>query len=305
MPRWTKVLAIFWALSPASAQAQWSPSKPVEFVVMAGPTGSSAKAVQTIVDIIQKNALAPISLQIVYKEEHSGADGLQHVIKATDPDHTLIISSTSYFAIAARHRDIGAEVALFTPVAAMGLDVFMIWVPASRQDITDLTSLMQAASNKKKTTGQNWVMAGFGEESTDGLLTGYLSITHQADIKYLPNSSGGEAAKALLEGRADSSISTPAVQNENHRTGKVKPVVVFSQNPPEQYAAIPRYAETDKKFSIEVPRMVVGPKGMSLEAQSYYVHLFNKVFKSPEWEAYRQKKRPVRQVSDRPRAGGS
>jgi putative tricarboxylic transport membrane protein len=279
-------LSIF-LTAQAPAQAEWSPSKPIEFVVMASPTGSSSKTVQVISSIIQKHALAPISFQVVHKEGNSGADGVRHVTKATDPDHTLLISGTAYFAMAARHRDLGAEISLFTPIAGMGLDVLMFWVAAARQDITDLPSLTQAIHDKNQTTGQDWVVAGFGRESTGALLTEYFAITQQAKLKFQPCASGGDAANLLLENKADIVLSTPAnLEEDYHQTKKIKPILAFAKNLAEPYADIPRYSEAENKFSIEIPRMIVGSKGMSLEAQAYYVSLLNKVFKTPEWGSY-------------------
>jgi putative tricarboxylic transport membrane protein len=167
--------------------------------------------------------------------------------------------------------------------------VFLLWVQAARQEINDLPGLIQAARDKKKATGQNWVMAGFAEESLESLLTAYLNISYQLDMKYMPCPSGGDAAVALAEGRADSVIGTPAAEAEYFRTGKNKPIAAFSQSMPEEFASVPKFTETENKFSIEIPRMIVGPRGMSIEAQAYYARLFHSVFKNPEWEAYRRK----------------
>jgi putative tricarboxylic transport membrane protein len=284
-------LAVLWLLPgpSAKAQAEWIPSKPIEFVVMAGEKGSSAKAADLIAEIIQERKLAPISFKFVYKEHQSGAEGLSYLIKARDPNHTILISSTSYYSLAALHRNLGSEVSLFTPIAGMGVDVFLLWVQTARQDIKDLPSLIQAARDKKKTTGQDWVMAGYADQSTDSLLTAYLNVTYQLNMKYMSCPSGGDAALALVEGRADSAVSTPSAQADPYQANKTKPIVAFSQSLPENLASVPKFSEAEKKFSIEVPRMIVGPKGMSLDAQTYFVHLLHKVFTDPEWETYRQK----------------
>src|SRR5262245_12280581 len=46
----------------AWAQAQWRPTKPIELVIMAGKGGGADLIVRSMVEIIEKRKLAPVSI---------------------------------------------------------------------------------------------------------------------------------------------------------------------------------------------------------------------------------------------------
>lgn len=276
---------LFVATHPA--RAEWTPVRPVEFIVLAAANGSSDKAVRLLTDIIRKHNLAPISFSVLNKADRSGAEGFEYFIKHPDVDHTLVFSSTAFYTLPLRHPELGADISLFAPIAAMGADVMMLWVPGGRRDITSLDDFVNAVREKKKRTGQDWVMAGFGEESVDTLLTKFLSVNYQIEMKHLACASGGEAAKRMVEGQADATIGPVSVHLDYYKAGKSKPLVNFSGERFKEFADVPTLIESGVKFSLEAHRSISGPQGMSNEARDFYAALFKKAFDTPEWQNYR------------------
>ena len=59
----------------------WEPSKPVEFVVMAGKGGGADKAVRLMQSIIASENMAPVPFTPVNKPGGSGAEALVHLNK--------------------------------------------------------------------------------------------------------------------------------------------------------------------------------------------------------------------------------
>jgi putative tricarboxylic transport membrane protein len=275
--------------SVSSAQAEWAPAKPVEFVIPAGPNGGSDKAVRLIIDIIKKHNLANISLVTVYKPGESGAEGFEYFLREPDVDHALMFSSLSFYVVPLRHPELGVDLSLFAPIAGMGIDSLMLWVQGGRKDINTIADFVNAVREKKAKTGQDWVMSGFGEDSTNRLLSSLLEASYELKIKYIASASGGEAAKLLAEGQADSAINPPAPLNDSYKAGKSRPIMTFSEEREKEFANIPTLVESGVKFSLGPQRSVSGPPGMSAEAQDYYTRLFQKVFETPEWQEYRAK----------------
>ena len=56
-----------------TAEAAWQPSKPVEFVIMAGPGGGADIYARLISGLIEKNKLAPVAFVPVNRDGGAGA----------------------------------------------------------------------------------------------------------------------------------------------------------------------------------------------------------------------------------------
>ena len=68
------------------------------------------------------------------------------------------------------------------------------------------------------------------------------------------------------------------------------PIAAFTPERLEMFPDAPTFKELGKDFVYFMQRSVVGAPGMSDEAAAYYQELFKKVYDSPEWQEYRQKK---------------
>ncbi|MEQ1709977.1 MAG: tripartite tricarboxylate transporter substrate-binding protein [Hyphomicrobium sp.] len=269
------------AAAPAPAAA-WQPSKPIEFVVMAGPGGGADQAVRFLVDVIAKQGLAKVPFTVVNEPGRSGGDALAKLQARTGDDHVILFTLNSFYTTPLDMPDLKIDVARFTPIARLAEDVFLLWVNSERADIKTIDDFVKAAKAK----GKGWVMAGTGKGAEDQLLTEFLNATYGLDMTYKSFGGGGEVAKELAEKRADSTVNNPAEQNNFYPKGMTKPIVAFTPARLPAYIATPTLRETGMDFTYFMQRSVVGAPRMSPGAASWYDKLFRSLFDSPQWKDY-------------------
>ena len=268
-----------------TAGAAWQPTKPVQFIVMAGKGGGADKAVRFLVDVIAKSNLAPVPFEVVNIAGRSGADAMLELQKRTGDDHAILFTLNSFYTTPLDQPDLKIDVSKFTPIARLAEDVFLLWVHADRTDINTIEEFVVAAKAK----GAEWVMAGTGKGAEDQLLTEFLNATYDLKMTYKSFGGGGEVAKELAEKRADSTVNNPSEQNEFYPKGLTKPIVAITPQRLKQYLKTPTLRETGMDFHYFMQRSVVGAPGMSAPARAFYVALFDRLFKGEDWQKYRAK----------------
>jgi tripartite-type tricarboxylate transporter receptor subunit TctC len=271
--------------SPARAQGQWQPSRPIEFVIMAGKGGGADLIVRNLAEIIEKHRLTRVAIAPVNISGGSGAEALVHLKKRNGDDHLLLFTLNSFYTTPLKRPELGIDISSFAPIGRMAEDTFLLWVHADRTDIRTLDDFVKAARAK----GDRWIMAGTGVGQEDSLLTEFLNSTYGLKMTYRPFKGGGAVAKELAEKRADSTVNNPAEQNKFFPKGMTKPIAAFTPQRLQMHLRIPTFRETGMDFSYFMQRSVVGAPGMSPAAQAYYVDLFKRVFETPEWQAYMKK----------------
>jgi tripartite-type tricarboxylate transporter receptor subunit TctC len=272
---------------PKMASADWAPQKPVEFVIMAGQGGGADKMARLMPTVIQKNGWSSKPLTPINKPGGSGAEALVHLQgrAKSDPDHTIMITLNSFYTTPLRQPGLGVDIATFTPIARMAEDTFLLWVHKD-SGITNVEEFVAAS----KSAGKDWIMAGTGKLQEDQLLTDFLNVAYGLDMKYVPYKGGGKVAKQLAGQHADSSVNNPSEQEGFYASGDTVPIAAFTPERLELFPDAPTFKELGQDFVYLMQRSVVGAPGMSDEAAAYYQELFKKVYDSPEWQEYRQKK---------------
>ncbi len=267
------------------AHAQWTPSKPVQFIVMAGKGGGADKATRFLVDVIAKNKLAPVSFEVINMPGGSGTEALSTLKKRTGDPHVLLFTLNSFYTTPIDHPEIGVDVLTFAPIARMAEDVFLLWVNSERSDVTTIDEFVKAARAK----GKNWIMAGTGTGAEDNLLTDFLNAQYGLQMTYQDKGGGGEVAKELAEKRADSTVNNPSEQNEFYPKGITKPLLAFTPARLGEYPVQPTLRETGMDFTYFMQRSVVGAPGLKPAEFEYWSKLFRNLFNSDDWKVYSQK----------------
>lgn len=266
------------------AQAEFKPNKPIDFVIMAGKGGGADKMARLMQSIVEKEGLAERPLVPVNKPGGTGAEALLALKDAGDPDYTIMVTLNSFFTTPLRQPGLGVDIMTFAPVGRMAEDTFLLWVHKDEGVKTFDEFLAEA-----KKRGSGWVMGGTGKASEDNIVTDYLNDAFGLSIKYIPYKGGGAVAKDLAGRQIHSSVNNPSEALGFYESGDVIPLVAFTDERLPMFPDVPTLKELGSDFSYFMQRAVVGAPGMSPEALAYYTALFDKVYKSDQWQAYKTK----------------
>ena len=274
--------ALIGATGLSGAAQAWEPNKPIDFVIMAGQGGGADKMARLMQAIVEESDFSPMPLIPVNKAGGSGAEALIALSQARDPDRTIMVTLNSFFTTPLRQPGLGVDIMKFAPVGRMAEDTFILWVNKDEGINTFEEFLAEA-----KSRGNGWVMGGTGSNSEDNIITDYLNTQFGLDIKYIPYKGGGAVAKDLAGNQIDSSVNNPSEALGFYQSGDVIPLVAFTDERLELFPDVPTLKEKGADFSYTMQRSVVGAPGMDPEALAFYSGLFQKVFESPKWQAYK------------------
>lgn len=286
-------LALALAATVASAplaQAAWQPSKPIEFVVTSGPGGGTDTFARVVQSIITKHKLLEQPIVVTNKGGGSGAEGYVYGKASAGDPHKVIFGTNNEYLL-----PLVAKLAFkpddLTPVAAMAMDEFLIWVNGAAP-YADAKSYLEAVKAKP----EGFKMGGSQSKDTDETLTKLIEGATGAKFIYVPFKGGGEAAVQLAGAHVDSNTNNPNENIGQWKAGLVKPLCVFS---PERLPAGAKVT-ADKGWSdiptckeqgvpidqFQMPRTVwLTPKAPD-DAVTYYADILAKVKDTPEWKEY-------------------
>ena len=178
------------AFAIAGSAMAWEPKKPIDFVIMAGKGGGADKMARLMQAIVEENKMAGQPLVPVNKSGGSGAEALQHMTTAKDPDHTIMVTLNSFFTTPLRQPGLGVDIMEFAPIGRMAEDTFVLWVHKD-EGVSNFEEFLAEAKKR----GNKWVMGGTGKNSEDNIITDFLNTNYGLDIKYIPYKGGGAVAK--------------------------------------------------------------------------------------------------------------
>lgn len=272
------------------AQADWKPTKTVEFVVTSSPGGGTDNFARVVQSIISKYKLMEQSVIVTNKGGGSGAEGFVYTkVAAGDPYKLTFGTNNAYLLpyvakLAYKADDL-------TPVAAMALDEFMLWVNAN-SPYKDAKSYIEAVKAKPET----FKMGGSQSKDTDQTLTSLIQDAAGAKFIYVPFQGGGAAGVQLAGGHIDSNTNNPNENVGQWKAGTVTPLCVFSPTRlPEGpkvtaemgWSDIPTCKEAGIPIDqFQMPRTVWLPGGVPSEAVAFYVDVLKKASETPEWKEY-------------------
>jgi putative tricarboxylic transport membrane protein len=268
------------ATRPAFA-SEWRPNKPIEMVIMGGQGGGADRLARLFQTIIQKNRLSPMPIIPVNKGGGSGAEALRYLKdKAGDP-HVIMATLNSYYTTPLR-SDIGVDIEEFTPLARMALDTFALWVNPS-SGITSVDQYVDAV----RAAGGSWKMAGTGTGQEDSLITAMLEQKFDLKFTYIPFDGGGDVAKALVGGHADSTVNNPSEALAFARADKALPLAAFTE---ERIPAMPDVATFGELghdgLVYEMQRSFVAPGGLTPEQVAFHDGMLRALAATEEWQTY-------------------
>ncbi len=275
-------LAVPAALPRSPAQAAWQPSKPVEFVIMAGQGGGADVYARFIAGLIAKHKLAPVPFVPVNKAGGAGAVAMEYVRGKSGDTNTIMITLSS-FVMTPLIQSLPFDYKDFTPISLLALDNFFLWV---RKD-SPWKSVKDFVADAQKAP---ITVGGTGSKQEDELI--FTFFEQKADLKpfkYVPFKGGGTVAANLVGGQIKASVNNPS-EGLPHYPGKLRPLATFAaQRHKGQFANLPTMKELGYDISYQMMRGIFGPPKMPAEASAYYAGLMKKVFDLKDFQQFLDK----------------
>jgi tripartite-type tricarboxylate transporter receptor subunit TctC len=277
-------------IGAGAADAAWKPTQPIEFIVTAGPGGGTDNFARVVQSVITKYKLTDQPVIVLNKGGGSGAEGFLFGKGAVGDPHKVTFGTNNEYLLPliAKLAWKGDDL---TPIAAMAMDEFILWVSAN-SEFKDAKSYLDAVKAKPST----FKMGGSQSKDTDQTLTSLVSAATGTKFLYVPFKSGSEAAVQLAGGHIDSNTNNPSENLGQWKGGAVRPLCVFS---PQRLAAGPKVTATMSWSDIptckesgvpidqyQQPRTLWLPPGVPADAVAWYVDLLAKVRATPEWKEY-------------------
>jgi tripartite-type tricarboxylate transporter receptor subunit TctC len=289
----SKMLVLAAALAlPAAAQAQWEPTKNVEFIIPAGTGGGADQMARAIQGIVAKHGLMKQSILPINKAGGAGAEGFLDVKNAPGEPHKIIITLSNLFTtplatgVPFNWRDL-------TPVQMLALDQFVLWVNAK----TPYKTAKEYVDAVKAAGPGKMKMGGTGAKQEDQIITAAIEQRTGAKFTYIPFKGGGAVATQLVGGHVDSSVNNPIEAVAQWRADNLRPLCVFDPNrmPYKEkvtatmsWADIPTCKEGGLDIDYLMLRGIFMAPGVKPEHVNYYLGLFKKVMATPEWQKLMQ-----------------
>jgi putative tricarboxylic transport membrane protein len=278
-------IALCAAYTPA-AHAAWEPSRPVEFIIPAGPGGGADIMARTIQGIITKHNLMKQPMVVINKAGGAGGEGFLDVKNSRANPHKIVITLSNLFTtpmatgIPFSWKDL-------TPIAMLALDEFVLWVNAEKPYKTP-KEFIDAA----KAANGTYKMGGTGSKQEDQIITEAIQSSTGAKFIYIPQRGGGAVAVQLVGNHVDSTVNNPNEAIAHWRAGKVRPLCVFDDKKLDykekitsdmSWNDIPTCKSAGLDIEYLMLRGIFMTPGASKEQVDYYIDLFQKVRKTEEW----------------------
>jgi putative tricarboxylic transport membrane protein len=270
----------------STSHAAWEPSRPVEFIIPAGPGGGADIMARTIQGIVTKHSLMKQPMVVINKAGGAGGEGFLDVKNARANPHKIVITLSNLFTtpmatgIPFSWKDL-------TPVAMLALDEFVLWVNAEKPYKT-AKEFVDAA----KAANGTFKMGGTGSKQEDQIITEAIQNATGAKFIYIPQRGGGAVAVQLVGNHVDSTVNNPNEAIAHWRADKLRPLCVFDSHKLEykdkitanmSWNDIPTCKSSGLDIEYLMLRGIFMTPGATKEQVDYYVDLFQKVRKTEEW----------------------
>ncbi|MEY4059360.1 MAG: hypothetical protein RL551_599 [Pseudomonadota bacterium] len=207
----------FGGVTVSPAFAAWEPTKPVEFIIPAGPGGGADQMARVIQGIVTKHNLMKQSIIPINKSAGAGAEGFLAIKDAKGDPNKIIITLSNLFTTPMA-TGVPFNWKEITPVAMLALDQFVLWTNA---DKPYKNALEYIAAAKAAGPGK-FRMGGTGSKQEDQIITVALEKATGAKFTYLPFKGGGAVAVQLVGNHIDSSVNNPIEAVAQWRAGKLR-----------------------------------------------------------------------------------
>jgi putative tricarboxylic transport membrane protein len=257
----------------------------VQMVVDTGPGGGSDIFAREMIKLLQQDKSISSNWPVL-SEPQGGGLGAMAFVKGKANKTNFVSAFTSKWVISGLStNNPPATLNDLTPIAEVANETQIVAVPSG----SPYHSMQDFVAAARQHPGQ-FVQTGGALTSVDNLVALKIEKDTGTSWKYLSFADGGPRITALLRGDAQMMIGAQSDFQEQVDAGKLRIIGVFSDKRMTAFPNAPTM--TEQGFSLAgLPaqlqfRGIAGPPGMSASAVAYYVGLFGRMVKTPDWQKY-------------------
>lgn len=263
-------------LTGCGSKAAEYPSKSLELVIPASPGGGSDTMGRLLVDIITSEKLCPQTVVPVNKPGGGGSAGQQYVNSKSDKDYTIFTINDAH-TIAATVSGTRPE-KNFTPIAMLATDQVLFVTKGDAPYATMDEAIEAIQANPKGLT------VGCADQ-LDKICVYDINNSYGVEFNNVYFNSAGEIATAIMGGHVEFGMFNPSECSALVESGELKALGTFATErcaaPLDQVPTFTELGHDDLVFAMS--RGILGPEGMSAEAQKYWSDVFKKVCENDKW----------------------
>ena len=266
-----------------SAFAQgFKPTRPIEVVVHTGPGGGSDLLARAVVQMLEKEKLVPVRMQVVNKPGGGGAVAPAYLAEKSGDQHTLGFFTGVWLTNPITTESAKVTLRDLTPIARLVLEPALIAVKADApyKSLSDFTSAAKEKPGQLKQSGGSVT-------SRDNVVRQLLQKASGGRWTFISFPGGGERIAALLGGHVNMMVIEPAEAGEHIRAGNMRVLAQVSDRRLSGFPNVP----TLKEAGFDVPavpqvRGVVAPPAIPAANVAYWEDVFRKLSRTASWKKY-------------------
>lgn len=282
---WAAVLAVGLAgvlCGAAANAADWKPDKYIEVIVPTGPGSGVDNTARTLQAILQARKLIETPISVTNKPGGSYGVALAYLSQFPGDAHRVMIQ-TSTPLTAHLTGQIKVNYFEFTPIASLISEPIAFIVRAE----SPIRTGRDLADQLKADPASVSISLAAARGNAYHIATALIARAVGGDIKKLKivvYNSSGEAMAALLGGHVDVLSVTPGNFLPLLQAQKIRiPAVASRERLGGGLAAVPTLKEQGLDVVFDIPRGLIGPKGLSADQVRYWDDVFQRLIKTEEW----------------------
>jgi putative tricarboxylic transport membrane protein len=270
------------AATSAAVAADWKPDKGIEFIVGTGPGSGVDNTARTVQSILQTNKLVEPQITVINKP--GGAFALAYsYLSQFQGDGGKLVVQTSTPLSALLTGQLNVKYFEFTPIANLITEpiLFMVRAESPVANAKDLAQRLKADPSALS------IALATTRGNAFHITAALFARAAGADLKKLKivvYSSSGEAVAALLGGHVDIVAVTPGNFLPLLEAKKIR---ILGLGSPRRLggllATVPTFKEQGFDVVFDLPRSVMGAKGLTPDQIRYWDGVFGRMVKTDAW----------------------
>lgn len=263
--------------------ADWKPDKTIELIVGTGPGSGIDNTARTLQAIVQKHKLIDQPITVTNKPGGGYGMALNYLGQFPGDGHRLLLQTATPLS-ALIEGQLKIDYFDFTPIANLITEpiAFMVREESPIKTAQDLARRIKADPTSVSISFAN--ARGNPYHIAFALLARLVGADSKK-LKIIVYSSSGESMTALLGGHVDVAAATPGSYLPMVEAKKLRILGVAQRKRlTGVLSSVPTFQEQGFDVVFDIPRSVIGSKGLSADQIRYWNGLFQQLIKTDMWK---------------------